>query len=203
MELFSLAILGLLIVISPGADFVLVFKNSVSQGRTTGLLTALGISFGISLHITYSILGISHFIARHEFLLSTVKYAGALYLIYLGISGFFNAQLKLAPAVAQKPPQSMIKSVLQGFLCNALNPKTMLFFLSIFSQLISSSSTNHPYVFVYGIYLALLHGLWFSLVACLVTSAHLTHILQRFSTRINQACGVGLIALGTLLGLNT
>lgn len=59
MELLSIVIFGLLIVVSPGADFVLVFKNSAMYGRKAGMLTALGIGAGVCVHISYSIIGIS------------------------------------------------------------------------------------------------------------------------------------------------
>lgn len=69
MEIISLAIIGLLIVISPGADFVLVLKNSINSGRRAGLLTAFGISLAIGVHISYSMLGIGYLISQSETLL--------------------------------------------------------------------------------------------------------------------------------------
>lgn len=94
MELISLAILGLLIVISPGADFVLVLKNSLNHGRSAGIWTAIGISLAITIHITYSLLGISYLISQNEMLFNAIRYAGAAYLIYLGIKGIFFLTIK-------------------------------------------------------------------------------------------------------------
>lgn len=75
MEIISLAILGILIVISPGADFVLVLKNSINQGRKSGIWTAIGISLAICVHIGYSMLGISYLISQNEWLFNIVRYA--------------------------------------------------------------------------------------------------------------------------------
>ena len=72
MEIFSLAILGILIVISPGADFILVLKNSLNQGRIAGIWTALGVSLAICVHISYSMLGISYLISQNEWLFNLV-----------------------------------------------------------------------------------------------------------------------------------
>lgn len=197
MEWFSLAIFGLLIVVSPGADFVLVFKNSSLSGRKAGLLTALGIGLGVCVHITYSMIGISHLVSHNHLMLSIVKYAGAAYLIYLGVSGLMSTRLNLSSEPAQLNQQG--GNLLQGFLCNALNPKTMLFFLSVFSQLLAAPTSNQAFVAAYGIYLALLHTAWFALVAYLMTSERMAEWLGKFGHRINQTCGLGLITFGIVL----
>lgn len=202
MELLSIVIFGLLIVVSPGADFVLVFKNSAMYGRKAGMLTALGIGAGVCVHISYSIIGISQLIANNAGLFSLVKYVGAAYLIYLGITGLLSAKLTLDYGTQLIKPVENRKYIMQGFLCNVLNPKTMIFFLSVFSQLISSHSDGLAFVISYGVYIAVLHGFWFCIVAYLVTSAKATRVLKRFGHRIDQACGVGLITFGAILSTN-
>ncbi|WGY45652.1 LysE family translocator [Vibrio sp. ABG19] len=199
MEWFSLAIFGLLIVISPGADFILVFKNSSRYGRKAGLLTALGIGLGVCIHVTYSVIGISHLVSQNEWLLNIVRYTGAAYLIYLGVSSLLSAKFSL-PGGQEPGSQSRTGGcLLQGLLCNTLNPKTMLFFLSVFSQLISTAPDTPSMAVVYGAYLALLHIIWFGLMTYLITSARILVWLQHFGHRINQACGFGLITFGIVL----
>ncbi|MDF4361676.1 LysE family translocator, partial [Vibrio parahaemolyticus] len=134
MEFVTLALLGVLIVISPGADFVLVLRNSLNQGREAGVYSAIGISMAISIHIAYSMLGISYLISQNEWLFNLVRYLGAAYLVYLGIKGIFSSQPASNSETIQQSEYSMWQFFMQGFLCNLLNPKTMLFFLSIFSQ---------------------------------------------------------------------
>jgi RhtB (resistance to homoserine/threonine) family protein len=201
MEIISLAIIGLLIVISPGADFVLVLKNSINSGRSSGILTACGISLAIGVHISYSMLGVSYLISQNEVIFTSFKYAGAAYLIYLGIKSILTANDKLekieSSGITVKPSQYLI----QGFICNLLNPKTMLFFISLFSQLISSDHSTNNYVLLYGLYIALLHGIWFSLVSVFFTSKALQKQLIKIKKRLNQACGVGLISFGVLLSI--
>ncbi|MCC4265241.1 LysE family translocator [Oceanimonas baumannii] len=133
MELAGLALLGMLIVISPGADFVLVLKNSLNRGRLAGIWSAIGISLAISVHIAYSMLGISYLISQNEWLFNLVRYAGALYLIYLGLKGVFGAQRHSGEEPETTKSSDGWRFLAQGFLCNVLNPKTMLFFLSVFS----------------------------------------------------------------------
>ncbi|OAN13180.1 lysine transporter LysE [Photobacterium jeanii] len=207
MEFISLAILGILIVISPGADFVLVLKNSLNKGRTAGIWTALGVSLAICVHISYSLLGISYLISQNEWLFNGIRYAGSAYLIYLGIKGILaagsNDQADHTPSHPSTQQQSIKphRYLAQGFLCNVLNPKTMLFFLSIFSQVISPDSGTYSNALIYGVYMIVLHGIWFSAVAMLFTSQSLQQGLLKMKKRINQLCGAGLIGFGAMLSL--
>ncbi|MFG0884966.1 MULTISPECIES: LysE family translocator [Vibrio] len=201
MDIVTLAIVGLLIVISPGADFVLVLKNSLSHGRRAGLLSALGISLAITVHIGYSLLGISYLISHNELLFNLIKYAGAAYLVYLGIKGIFAASAQTVITAEQDNSLPGYRYFAQGFLCNVLNPKTMLFFLSIFSQVISEDGASSTQALIYGGYMVVLHGVWFALVATLMTSTALQHKLERVKPLINKACGVGLVSFGAALAL--
>ncbi|CAH0530891.1 Threonine efflux protein [Allocatenococcus thiocycli] len=201
MELFSLALLGILIVISPGADFVLVLKNSINQGRRAGIWSAVGISLAISIHISYSLFGISYLISQNEWLFSMIRYLGAAYLVYLGLKGLFASPSQQAEGQAAHEGAPDWQFFFQGFLCNVLNPKTMLFFLSIFSQVINPEADNQNNALIYGAYMIALHGIWFSMVAVLFTSPYLQTLLLKVKHRLNQACGAGLILFGAILGL--
>ncbi|WP_076410534.1 LysE family translocator [Shewanella sp. UCD-KL12] len=206
MEWISMAILGLLIVISPGADFVLVLRNSLNHGRNIGLWTALGVSLAITVHIGYSMMGIGYLISQNDLLFNLIRYAGAGYLIFLGIKGLMTANQETASLPSNK--ESEVKSgstsmaaIGQGFLCNLLNPKTMLFFLSIFSQLLTPEPSSQMTALIYGGYMIAIHAAWFALVAVIFTSKKLQQHLNRMKQRINQACGAGLVIFGLVLGL--
>ncbi|MBY5945201.1 LysE family translocator [Photobacterium rosenbergii] len=203
MELISLALLGILIVISPGADFVLVLKNSIGKGRQAGLWTAAGISAAIFVHISYSMLGMSYLISQNEMLFNAIRYAGSGYLVYLGIKGLMTANEGLAKVETDTVEKRASRYFLQGFLCNVLNPKTMLFFLSSFSQLVAPDNAQNSPAFIYGGYMVALHGIWFCLVAIIFTSVSLQSTMQRLKKRLNQACGAGLIAFGSLLAFQS
>ncbi|MCE7553960.1 LysE family translocator [Aliivibrio fischeri] len=202
MELFSLIILGVLIVISPGADFILVLKNSINHGRNSGIWTAIGISLAIIIHISYSLLGIGYLISQNELLFNLVRYAGSAYLIYLGTKSICSASAQIDITEQDKDKIKTSNFFIQGFLCNALNPKTMLFFLSIFSQVMSLESGDHLALF-YGVYIVTLHFLWFSCVAILFTSRKLQTHLLKMKKKLNQVCGAGLLIFGVLLGVTS
>jgi len=201
MEFISLAILGILIVISPGADFVLVLKNSINFGRRAGILTAVGISLAIGVHISYSMFGITYLISQNELAFQTIRYLGAGYLVYLGVKGILSKEQvsNEAEATQEKGQRYFV----QGFFCNVLNPKTMLFFLSIFSQLITNNSTDNAFALGYGVYMMALHMAWFALVAVLFTSPLLQDWLNKFKQRLIQVCGAGLVLFGSALALKS
>ncbi|MGF1679804.1 LysE family translocator [Photobacterium minamisatsumaniensis] len=203
MELLSLAIFGILIVISPGADFVVVLKNSLNQGRKAGVWTAIGISLAICVHISYSLLGISYLISQNAALFASIKYAGAAYLIFIGIKGLISDSAEVELSAGELNKVTAPQFLIQGFLCNVLNPKTMLFFLSIFSQLISPDMDENSTALLYGGYMIIVHALWFSLVAILFTSKALQSPLIRMKKRLNQVCGAGLITFGSLLAIKS
>ncbi|MCY9803779.1 LysE family transporter [Vibrio scophthalmi] len=201
MELLSLALLGILIVISPGVDFVLVLQNSLNCGRKAGIWSALGIAVAISIHIAYSMLGIGYLISQNEFVFNLVRYSGAAYLIFLGCKGLFAPKGEAEMQINDSKSVPLWRFLLQGFLCNVLNPKTMLFFVSIFSQVITLQADSYNVALLYGVYMIVLHGIWFSIVAILFTSPRLQLVLLRMKHRLNQACGLGLLCFGAVLGL--
>ncbi|MCG7498049.1 LysE family translocator [Vibrio sp. Of7-15] len=203
MEVMSLALVGLLIVMSPGADFVLILKNSINDGRNAGLWTAAGISLAIGVHVSYSMLGISYLISQNEALFSLVRYLGAGYLIYIGLKGVLTANNTLETVEEEAETIRPVQYVMQGFLCNLLNPKTMLFFLSLFSQLIGPEQGSGAFALWYGLYIAVLHGLWFGAVAMAFTSSLFKAYLLKMKKRLNQACGIGLIGFGSYLAIKS
>lgn len=95
-QFVTIALLMLLSVMSPGPYLALVSRNSLVYSRSTGLWTTLGIGCSILIHISYCILGLAVVITHSIVLFSMVKYAGASYLIYLGMRAFFS-----------KPPEQL------------------------------------------------------------------------------------------------
>lgn len=198
MELLNLALLGLLIIISPGPNFVLVLKNSLQLGRWAGVCTAVGVSTSTMIHITYSIFGIEYIVSQDGLIFQSVKYFGATYLIYLGVKGLLpSKEDKKEEAIENF--QSNWRCALQGWGCNILNPQTILFFVSIFSQIISPSGEDIHLAVFYGGYMILLSFLWFTLVAVMFTSEYFQARLMRVKTRVEQICGVALVSFGTLV----
>ena len=129
-----------LVMVTPGPDMALVLRNTLVSGRRAGLLTSMGILCGNLVHITYCMLGIGVLISRSIVVFSVLKFAGAAYLIYLGITSFrSNSRALDAEAVAGLPRERA--SFGQGFVNNILNPKGTLFYLGVFTTLINPGTS--------------------------------------------------------------
>ena len=196
-EIIAIAIITLLAVISPGADFALVSRNSYLYGRKQGIYTAYGIACAVWVHICYSVLGLSflkHYIPN---LLHIIQYIGALYLMYIGYKTFTQQQISdHATHTLLRPRQAFI----QGFLGNSLNPKTTLFVMSIFAQLLRG---NHglTHLIGYGIFISASHLLWFLLISLFCSTPVIRNKILRKQVSINRFIGTVLATLGLCLFL--
>ncbi len=196
-EIIAIAIITLLAVISPGADFSLVSRNSYLYGRKQGIYTAYGIACAVWIHISYSVLGLSflkHYIPN---LLHIIQYIGALYLMYIGYKTFTQQQISdHATHTLLRPRQAFI----QGFLGNSLNPKTTLFVMSIFAQLLRG---NHGLMHLigYGMFISASHLLWFLLISLFCSTPVIRNKILRKQVSINRVIGTVLATLGLCLFL--
>jgi threonine/homoserine/homoserine lactone efflux protein len=131
LALFSLASLALVAV--PGPSVLYVVTRSVSQGRRAGLVSMLGIEAGGLVHVAAAALGLSALLASSATAFTVVKYAGAAYLILLGLRKLAAGE-ELEVGTARRASQSRL--FWEGALVNVLNPKTALFFLAFLPQFV-------------------------------------------------------------------
>lgn len=198
LELVTVAAITILAVISPGADFAMVSRNSMVLSRRAGMLTALGISLGVLVHVAYSLLGVGLLIAQSAVLFGLLKYLGAGYLVYLGLS---MLRAKAADPVAGQAPSLSDRAALRiGFLTNATNPKTTLFVVSLFAQVINPA-TPLTVQFGYGLFMSLAHLVWFVLVAAFFSSNALAAMVGQYRHMVERGIGCILLCLGMSLGL--
>lgn len=198
LELFTVATITILAVISPGADFAMVTRNSMMLSRRAGMLTAVGIALGVLVHVAYSVLGVGLIISRSILLFNLIKYLGAAYLVYLGVT-MLRARAEV-PGAARVRALSDLGALRIGFLTNATNPKTTLFVVSLFTQVISPQ-TPLLIQFGYGAFMSLAHLLWFMLVACAFSSAPAQRMVASARHHVERAIGGVLVCLGLTLAL--
>lgn len=200
-EFLLVALVHLLAVISPGPDFAVVIRNSVSGGHRIGLYTAAGIGLGIFVHVAYSLLGIGLIVSQSVWLFNLMKLLAAAYLLYIG---FRALQAQPAPADHSLSGSSRLsarQAFIQGFVTNGLNPKATLFFLSLFTAVISHE-TPLAVQAGYGVYLALATGAWFCLVAMLFSREVVRRTFNRLGHWFDRLMGGVLIGLGLHLALS-
>jgi len=194
-ELIAVALFTVLAVISPGADFAMVTRSSYAQGRRAGLAAALGIALGVQVHVLYTVLGIAVLISQSPLLFLVMKVVGAGYLIYLGYKSLTNSVRIGLEGIVQGRQASVWQALRTGFLTNALNPKTLLFVVSAYTQVVRSGSPL-ALDFAYGAFMSFAHWLWFSLVAVFFSSAALRKAMIERQVVVDRVIGVALIGLG-------
>lgn len=202
--LLSLAIFGLvnlLAAISPGPDFLVVTKNSLRYSRRIGIITALGVGCGIFVHVTYTIIGIGLVISQSIVAFSLIKLLGALYLCYLGLKLLLSKDEVVVINEATGEilvTKTDLQAFREGFITNALNPKAAVFFVSVFSQLVSPTL---PFIVqsVYGFEAAAIVFAWFAVLAIALSYSKIKQVLGKFQSRILKVMGAALILLGARL----
>jgi threonine/homoserine/homoserine lactone efflux protein len=132
LAVFAAAALALAVV--PGPAVLYIVARSVDQGRFAGLVSALGICVGSLVHVTAATIGLSSLLASSATAFTVVKYAGATYLILLGIHRLLTREE--VAEVAARPPRALRKIFRDGVIVNVLNPKTALFFLAFLPQFV-------------------------------------------------------------------
>lgn len=181
---------------SPGPDFAFVTRQSLLYGRKAGLIACTGITLGLSIHILYSAAGLATLIAHSVQWMTVIKLAGGAYLIYLAVQGLRSkasaATVDPTPVAA---PASAVRQLLAGFLCNALNPKAPVYFLALFTVVLSPSLPA-PTLVAYGLWMMLLQWLWFALVATVFAHHSIRERLLALRHWIDRVFGAAMFLLG-------
>jgi threonine/homoserine/homoserine lactone efflux protein len=202
LGLFVLA--GLLLNITPGPDMLYIIGRGTSQGWRAGAAAALGVGAGCFVHIAAAALGISALITASATAFAILKIAGAIYLMYVGVSMIVRPELVEGgtESVRPEPVEGRTRhTFIQGFLTNALNPKVALFFLAFLPQFISADATAKPTAFLLlGVIFTFNATLWNLFVAW--SAARMSHALGGRALAWMQRCiGGFLVALGVRLAL--
>ncbi len=204
--LFALA--ALMLNLTPGNDMIFVISRSLSYGTKAGIYAALGIGLGCFVHIFASVAGLSVIIQQSEILFNIIRYAGAAYLIFIGIKSFMEKPSTMIFNQNQNDKNTNLKILRQGTITNVLNPKVSLFFLAFLPQFVRVASHDNQVENITSQILFL--GLWFNfsgtvvnvLIALLFSKiiAKLSNF-QQFWKIQNKISGAVLVALGLQIAL--
>ncbi len=198
------ALTGLLLNLTPGNDMLFVIARSSGQGIKAGVISSLGIMAGCMVHIIAAVIGLSALLAQSAMAFTIIKYAGAAYLIYLGMKSILSKTKELM--IEGDAKRRSYKEIFgQGVITNVLNPKVALFFLAFLPQFIDVHKNNAPMQI-------LLLGTWFNAVGTLVNimvavlfgkiGAWLSRS-PRFILWQERLTGLILIALGIKVALSS
>lgn len=137
MSLLPFLITAFVLSITPGPGIAYVVACTIAGGRSQGLASCIGTGIGGGLHVVAAALGLSYLVAQSALAFNLVKYAGAAYLVYLGLRLLLRTRHEFAPE--RGSAKSMSRAMLEGILVEALNVKTALFFLAFLPQFVSPS----------------------------------------------------------------
>ena len=190
---------SILLNMTPGSDTIYVLTRSAVGGRKNGIISALGISGGILIHSVLAALGLSVILAKSAFAFNIVKFAGAAYLVFLGIKAIFSNKPLIRNSDEVKKVSSL-QTFRQGVLTNALNPKVALFFLALLPQFVSPENTYGALPFLLlGITFFTTSTVWSCFLAFIASYA--SRLLQKNEkVQLWANRGTGIIYI--LLGLN-
>lgn len=164
-----------------------------------GVLTALGIGLGVLVHVAYTLVGVGLLIQQSLWLFDAIKLAGAAYLIHLGVK-MLRARPGEVSADDRIAPLSDLAALRTGFLANALNPKTTVFLVSLFIQVVRPDTPLATQI-GYGAFISVTHMAWFSLVASCFSAGAVRGRLSAARHWIDRAFGGLLVGFGVLLAI--
>ena len=192
--MLSIGLIMLLASISPGPDFAVVSRYSIFGPRGLGLYASFGVALGVMLHAFFAAFGIASIITSTPLVFFLFKYCGGAYLIYMGISALKSRQISSSDAVVTIGAEKLT-ALKSGFLCNALNPKSILFVFTLFTQIIPPQASI-LIKFGYSVEMFLIVLCWFILVSLLLDNPFFKKILLNLQKQVMLIIGSIFILLG-------
>ena len=197
-DVYHIVILHFVALIAPGNDFSLILRNSIIYSRKSALLTSFGISVGIFIHVLLGLTGISWLIKHNDILYSILKIICGCYLIYLGTSNFKPVKRTREGDVAElNNPRSINNwnAFLMGFFTNIFNPKVIVFFVSLFSTLVSGDLQKSKFIF-FLVQMPFTAFTWFAFLTLLFTYEKSRSFIIRYKGILLKITGIILISGG-------
>lgn len=190
LSLFTISLLG---AMSPGPSLAIVTKHALASGRSYGIAVAWSHALGIGIYAFITIIGLSVVMTQAPLIFKGITIAGALYLAYLGVNAL-RSKGGVADRLASGEQAPLGKAMREGFLISILSPKIMLFFTALFSQFVAvANDTANKVIIVSTPFLV--DGLWYTLIAFLLTRPKVIGVLQSKAVLIDRVSGLVLILL--------
>jgi threonine/homoserine/homoserine lactone efflux protein len=139
--LLGFAVAAPVISVVPGPDMMFIMANGIAGGRRAGLVSALGVSLGLMVHTFAAALGLGALLRAAPFVLDTIRWCGAVFLLYLAFTAIRSARTRISFDGNAKLRRSLRRTFLMATLTNLANPKVILFYLAFFPQFLDPHAT--------------------------------------------------------------
>jgi threonine/homoserine/homoserine lactone efflux protein len=190
LSLLAICLLG---AMSPGPSLVMVTKHSLAGGKANGLAAAWAHAFGIGVYAFISMVGLAVIFHQLPWLYQIISYAGAAYLIYLGVNAI-RSKGGIAAKLEAGQTMSVWQSAKEGLLISLLSPKIALFFAALFSPFVASvHSIDGKMLMVMTPFI--IDGLWYTLITLMLSNQRLLNGLRKKAVLIDRLSGLILVAL--------
>lgn len=186
---------------TPGPDWFVVMRNSATS-RRSGFISALGVQTGLAVHMVAAAAGVTAVILASTTAFSVLKYAGAAYLVFLGVQSLWRSRRtanRIRHEFNEAPEEGPGQVFWKSFTANALNPQAAMFFVAVLPQFISPANPLVPQVLLLGIVDIALGLLWWGVFVYGVVLFKKVLGSRRFRTTVDRASGGVLIVFGTVL----
>ena len=180
--------------ISPGPSLAVVLRNTISGGRTQGIMTGIGHGIGLGLYAFIAVMGLSSLLLANKQIFNLIQWAGALFLIWLA----FNMITYRPSGISNEYEGNWRRGFLEGFMIAFLNPKILVFMAAVFSQFINPD-INSAGRFIMAIMAGAIDTIWYVLVAAFLAGTPIIKKLRRNAGLIDRSIGIIMLILALFL----
>lgn len=177
----------------PGPDFVAVVRSAMTHGARAGLMTTLGVTAGLCLYATLSLVGLSALLVEYQWLTWLVRAAGGAYLVYLGVRLLLTKPAAIE--IGDAPAPSPRRAAAFGFLVTLTNPKAVVLFASVFATAVTAQTPAWLMGLMIGL-VGLSSLVWYALVSLFMASAPVMRRFERARHWVERAAGACFVGLG-------
>lgn len=189
----SLVLVCMLGAMSPGPSLVVMAKHSLAGGRLHGIVASWAHALGVGLYACITLLGLAVVLQQSPTVFKIIAYAGAGYLIWLGVKSL-QSKGGVAAKIEAGEPASLLEAARDGAMISMLNPKLALFFIALFSQFVAVGTDLLSRSVIVATPIVI-DGLWYTLVAFLLSSPKVIDKLRSNAVIVDRLCGIVLILL--------
>lgn len=199
LEFLTIAILHLFAVASPGPDFLLVTRQCLRFDRTVAIWASAGIATGILFHSFIAITGVTLILSSNPEVFRWLKVLASIYIAYLGYLSIFKSSTSVSDE-GKKDNENYVGSFTLGLITNILNPKAILFFITVFTAVVDASTTR-LLLGLYGLYMSITTFIWFTGISYIFSNQGLRDRYKQFIPFFEKGIGIVLIiiAVGLIL----
>jgi len=180
--------------ISPGPSLAVVLRNTISGGRTQGVMTGIGHGIGLGIYAFIAVMGLSSLLLANKQIFNLIQWAGALFLIWLA----FNMITYRPSDISNEYEGNWRRGFLEGFMIAFLNPKILVFMAAVFSQFINPD-INSAGRFIMAIMAGVIDTIWYVLVAAVLAGTPIIKKLRRNAGLIDRSIGIIMLILALFL----